>query len=53
MYCICNVVSPYVVCMCMHVGEHVHRPSLLCNPVIDKINNNNNNQNQNYSVQNN
>ena len=28
--------------MCMYVGEHVCRPSLLCNPVIDKIDNNNN-----------
>ena len=32
------------VCMyvCMYVGEHVYRPSLLCNRVIDKIDNNNN-----------
>ena len=27
--------------MCLYVGEHVCRPSLLCNPVIDKIDNNN------------
>ena len=27
------------------VGEHVCRPSLLCNPVHDKIDNNNNNNN--------
>ena len=31
------------VCICMFVGEHVCRPSLLCNPVYDKIDNNNNN----------
>ena len=29
----------------MFVGEHVCRPSLLCNPVHDKIDNNNNNNN--------
>ena len=29
----------------MFVGEHVCRPSLLCNPVYDKIDNNNNNNN--------
>ena len=28
--------------MCMYVGEHSCRPSLLCNPVFDKIDNNNN-----------
>ena len=33
------------VCICMFVGEHVCRPSLLCNPVHDKIDNNNNNNN--------
>ena len=27
----------------MYVGEHSCRPSLLCNPVFDKIDNNNNN----------
>ena len=27
----------------MCVGEHVYRPSLLCDPVLDKIDNNNNN----------
>ena len=32
------------VCICMFVGEHVCRPSLLCNPVHDKIDNNNNNK---------
>ena len=32
--------------MCMYVGEHSCRPSLLCNPVFDKIDNNNNNNNQ-------
>ena len=34
--CVCNITS-YLCCMCMYVGEHVCRPSLLCNPVIDKI----------------
>ena len=29
----------------MCVGEHVYRPSLLCDPVLDKIDNNNNNNN--------
>ena len=33
--------------MCMYVGEHVCRPSLLCNPVTDKIDNNNNHNNNN------
>ena len=32
--------------MCMYVGEHSCRPSLLCNPVFDKIDNNNNNNNK-------
>ena len=36
------------VCICMFVGEHVCRPSLLCNPVHDKIDNNNNNNNNNW-----
>ena len=40
--CVCNITS-YLCCMCMYVREHVCRPSLLCNPVIDKIDNNNNN----------
>ena len=31
----------------MCVGEHVYRPSLLCDPVLDKIDNNNNNNNNN------
>ena len=40
--------------MCMYVGEHVCRPSLLCNPVVvDKIDNykpsTNNNNNNNHS----
>ena len=38
--CVCNIAS-YLCCMCMYVGEHVCRPSLLCN-LIDKIDNNNN-----------
>ena len=35
------------VCICMFVGEHVCRPSLLCNPVYDKIDNNNKKNNNN------
>ena len=38
------------VCICMFVGEHVCRPSLLCNPVYDKIDNNNNNNNNQSGV---
>ena len=44
-YCCCKLlcvrnIAGYLCCMCMYVGEHICRPSLLCNPVIDKINNN-------------
>ena len=35
-----------VVRMCMYVGKYIYRPSLLCDPVIDKIDNNNNNKNK-------
>ena len=35
--CICMYVRMYV---CMYVGEHVCRPSPLCDPVNEKIDNN-------------
>ena len=38
--CVCVVRYGMCVCICMFVGEHVCRPSLLCNPVYDKIDNN-------------
>ena len=39
---VCTYIVRYgmCVCICMFVGEHVCRPSLLCNPVYDKIDNN-------------
>ena len=40
--CISVYVVIWYVCMCMYVGEHVYRPSLLYNPAsMTKLNTNN------------